>query len=155
MSQPLCIKWPKYWSFSFSICPSNEHSGLIFFRMDWFHLLAVNDCKGTLESLLQYCSSKVSVLQCSTYFMVQFSHLYKTIGKTIALTIQTFVCKVMPLLFNTLSRFVIAFLSRSNLVISCLKDMCLKCNLLLRSLDAIMNWDILSHRVFVKTFMYL
>ena len=92
----LCIKWPKYWSFCFSISPSNEYSGLIFFRIDWFHLFAV---QGTLKSLLQHYISKASVLQHSTFFMVQLSHLYITTWKTIALTIWTFVGKVMSLLF--------------------------------------------------------
>ena len=92
----LCIRWPKYWSFSFNISPSNEHSGLIPFRMDWLDLLAV---QGTLRSLLQYHSSKVSVLWCSTFFVVQLSHPYMTTGKTIALMRQTFVGKVMSLLF--------------------------------------------------------
>ena len=103
----LCIKWPKYWSFCFSISPSNEYSGLIFFRIDWLDLLAV---QGTLKSLLQHHSSKVSILQCSASFMVQLSHPYMTTGKAITLAMWTFVGKVMPLLFNTLSRFVIAFL---------------------------------------------
>ena len=107
----LCIRWPKYWSFSFSISPSNEYSGLISFRMDWLDLLAV---QGTLQNLLQHHSSKASVLWCSAFFMVQLSHLYMTIGKTIAFTRWTFVGKVMSLLFNTLSRFVTAFLPRSN-----------------------------------------
>ena len=107
----LRIRRPKYWSFSFSISPSNECSGLISFRMDWLDLLAV---QGTLKSLLQHHSSKASVLQCSAFFMVQLSHPYMTNGKTIALTIWTFVGKVMSLLFNMLSRFVIAFLPRSN-----------------------------------------
>ena len=106
----LCIRWPKYWSFSFSISPSNEYSGLISFRIDWFDLLAV---QGTLKSLLQHHSSKASILWCSAFFMVQLSHPYWTTGKTIALTRQTFVGKVMSLLFNMLSRLVIAFLSRS------------------------------------------
>ena len=106
----LCIRWPKYWSFSFSISPSNEYSGLIFFRMDWLDLLAV---QGTLKSLLQHNSSKASILRCSAFFMVQLSHPYTTTGKTIALTRQTFVGKVMSLLFNMLSRLVIAFLPRS------------------------------------------
>ena len=105
----LCIRWPKCQSFSFSISPSNEYSGLISFRIDWFDLLAV---QGTLKSLLHH-SSKASVLWCPVFFMVQLSHLHMTPGKTIALTIQTFVSKVMSLLFNTLSRFVIAFLPRS------------------------------------------
>ena len=96
----LCIKWPKYWSFSFNISPSNEYSGLISFRMDWFDLLAI---QGTLKSLLQHYNSKSSILQCSAFFMVQFSHLYMTPGKTVALTIWTFVGKVMSLLFNMLS----------------------------------------------------
>ena len=106
----LRIRWPKYWSFSFSISPSNEYSGLISFRMDWLDLLAV---QGTLKSLLQHHSSKASILQCSAFFIVQLSHPYMTTGKTIALTIQTFVSKVMSLLFNMLSRLVIAFLPRS------------------------------------------
>ena len=106
----LCIRWPKYWSFSFSIIPSNEHSGLVSFRMDWFDLLAV---QGTLKSLLQHHSSKGSVLQCSAFFIVQLSHQYMTIGKTIALTRWTFVGKIMSLLFIMLSRLVIAFLPRS------------------------------------------
>ena len=103
----LCIRWPKYWSFSFSISPSNEYSWLISFRIDWLDLLAV---QGTLKSLLQHHNSKASVLWCSAFFMVQLSHPYMTVGKTVALTIQTFVDKVMSLLFNTLSRFAIAFL---------------------------------------------
>ena len=106
----LCIRWSKYWSFSFSISPSNEHPGLIFFRMDWLDLLAV---QGTLKSLLQHHSSKTSVLQCSAFFIVQLSHPYMTTGKTIALTRRTFVGKVMSLLLNMLSRLVIAFLPRS------------------------------------------
>ena len=93
----LCIRWPKYWSFSFSISPSNEYSGLISFRIDWLDLLAV---QGTLKSLLQYHSSKASVLQCSAFFIVQLSHPYMTTGKTIALTRWTFIGKVMSLLFN-------------------------------------------------------
>ena len=114
-----CIRWPNYWSFSFSISPSSEYSGLIPFRMDWLDLLAV---QGTLKSLLQHHSSKASVLQCSAFFMVWLSHPYMTTGKTIALTIQTFVGKIMSLLFNTLSRFVIAFLPRSkHLLISWLQ----------------------------------
>jgi len=106
----LYIRWPKYWSFSFNISPSNEHPGLISFRMDWLDLLAV---QGTLKSLLQHHSSKASVLQCSAFFMVQLSHPYITSRKTIALTRQTFVGKVMSLLFNILSTFVTAFLPRS------------------------------------------
>ena len=106
----LCIRWPKYWSFSFSISLSNEYSGLISLRMDWFDLLAV---QGTLKSLLQHHSSKASILQCSAFFTVQLSHLYMTTGKTIALTRQTFVGKVTSLLFNMLSRLVITFLPRS------------------------------------------
>ena len=106
----LCIRWPEYWSFSFSISPSSEHSGLISFRMDWLDLLAV---QGTLKSLLQHHSSKASILQCSAFFIVQLSHPYMTSGKTIALTRWTFVGKVMSLLFNMLSRLVITFLSRS------------------------------------------
>ena len=106
----LHIRWPKYWSFSFSISPSNEYWGLIFFSTDWLDLLAI---QGTFKSLLQHHSSKASVLWCSAFFMVQPSHPSITTGKTIALTIQTFVRKMMSLLFNTLSRFVIAFLPRS------------------------------------------
>ena len=106
----LLIRWPKCWSFSFSISPSNEYSGLISFRMDWFDLLIV---QGTLRSLLQHHSSKASILQCSAFFIVQLSHSYMTTGKTIALTRWTFVGKVMSLLFNMLSRMVIAFLPRS------------------------------------------
>ena len=106
----LCIRWPKYWSFSFNISPSNEHSGLISFRMDWLDLLAV---QGTLKSLLQHHSSKASILRCSAFFIVQLPHPYMTTGKTIALTRRTFVGKVMSLLFNKLSRLVIAFLPRS------------------------------------------
>ena len=107
---PLHIRWPKYWSFIFSISPSNEYSGLISFRIDWLDLLAV---QGTLKSLLQHHSSKVSVLQCSFSCMVHLSHPYMTTGKMVSLTIWTFVCKVMFQLFNMLSRLVLAFLPRS------------------------------------------
>ena len=107
----LGIRWPKNWSFSFSISPSNEYSGLISFRMDWLNLLAF---QGTLKSLLQHHSSKASILQCSAFFIVQLSHPYVTAGKTIALTRWTFVGKVMFLLFKMLSRLVTAFLPRSN-----------------------------------------
>ena len=106
----LLMRWPKYWSFSFSIIPSKDIPGLIFFRMDRLDLLAV---QGTLESLLQHHSSKASILQHSAFIIVQLSHPYMTIGKTIALTRQAFVGKVMSLLFNMLSRLVIAFLPRS------------------------------------------
>ena len=106
----LRIRWPKHWSFSFSIIPSNEHPGLIFFRMDWLDLLAV---QGTLKSLLQHHSSKSSILQHSAFFIVQLSHPYMTTGKTVALTRQNFVDKVMSLLFNMLSGLVITFLPRS------------------------------------------
>jgi len=106
----LRIRWPKYWSFSFSISPYKEYSGLVFFRMDWLDLLAV---QGTLKSLLQHHSSKASVLWCSAFFMVQLSHAYVTTRKTIALTRRNFVGKVMSLLFNMLSRLVIIFLPRS------------------------------------------
>ena len=105
-----CIRWPKYWSFSFSISPSNEYSGLISFRIDWVDLLAV---QGTLKSLFQQHSSKASILLRSAFFMVQLSHPYTTMGKTIALTIWTFVDKVMSLLFHMLFRIIIAFLPRS------------------------------------------
>ena len=117
----LRIRWPKCWSFSFSVSPSSEYSGLIFFRIDWFDLFAV---QGTLKSLFQHHSSKASILQCSAFFMVQLSHPYMTTGKIIALTIQTFVSKVMSLFFNMLSRFVTAFLPRSKhlwLLFTCLK----------------------------------
>ena len=110
----LHIRWPKYWRFSFSISSSNEYSELISFRTDSFELLAV---QGTLKSLLQYHSSKASILQCSAFFMVQLSHPSMTTGKTIALTRRTFVDKVMSLLFNMLSRLVIAFLPRSKCVL--------------------------------------
>ena len=106
----LCMRWPKYWSFSFSIMPSKEIPGLISFRMDWLDLLAV---QGTPKSLLQHHTSKASILQCSSFFQVQLSHPYMTTGKTIALTRGTFVGQVMSLLFNMLSRLVITFLSRS------------------------------------------
>ena len=116
----LCIRWPKHWSFSFNISPSNEHAGLISFRMDWLDLLAV---QGTLKSLLQHHSSKASILQHSAFFMVRFSHPYMTTGKTIAFTRQTFVDKVMSLLFNMLSRLVITCLPRSKcLLISWLQS---------------------------------
>ena len=108
----LCIKWPKNWSFSFSISPSNECSGLSSFRMDWLDLLAV---QGTLNSLLQHHSSKASILRCSAFFTVQLSHPYMTTGKTIALTRWTFVGKVMSLLFNMPSRLVIAFYQRARI----------------------------------------
>ena len=115
----LRMRWPKYWSFSFSISPSNEYSGLISFRMDWLDLLAI---QGTLKSLLQHHSSKASVLQCSALFMVQLSHSYMTTGKNTVLTRQTFVSKVMSLLFNMLSRLVKSFLPRrKHLLISWLQ----------------------------------
>ena len=106
----LHIRWPEYWSFSFSISPSNEHPGLISFRMDWLDLLAVQE---SLNSLIQHHSSKASILQCSAFFILQLSHPYMTTQKTIALTRLTFVDKVMSLLFNMLSRLVITFLPRS------------------------------------------
>ena len=106
----LCIRWPKYWSFSFNSSPSSEHSGLISFRMDWLDLFAV---QGTLKSLLQHHSSKASIIRYSAFIIVQLSHLYITTEKTIALTRRTFVYKVMSLLFNMLSRLVIVFLPRS------------------------------------------
>ena len=109
-SNALHIGWPKYWSFSFTISPSKEYSGLISFRMDWLDLLAV---QGTLKSLLKHHCSKASILQCSAFFMVQLLHSHMTTGKTIALTRRTFVSKVTSLLFNTLSRFVIAFSLRT------------------------------------------
>ena len=112
----LLIRWPKYWSFSFSISPSNEYSGLSSFRIDSFDLLAV---QGTLKNLLQQHNSKTLILQCSAFFMVRLSHPYMTTGKTIALTVWTFVSKVMSLFFNMLSRFVTAFFpSSKHLLIS-------------------------------------
>ena len=116
----LCIRWPKYWSFSFSICPSNEYSGLLSFRMDWLDLLSVH---GTLKSLLQHHSSKASILQRSTFFIVQLSHPYMITWKTIALARWTFVDKVMSLHFNILSKLVITFLPRNKqLLISWLQS---------------------------------
>ena len=116
----LCIRWPKHWSFSFSISPSNEYSGLISFRMNWFDLLAV---QGTLKSLIQHHSSKASILRHSAFFIVQVSHPYMTTGKTIALTRWTFVGKVMSPLLNMLSMLVITFLPRSKrLLISWLQS---------------------------------
>ena len=120
MSQFFAIKWPKYWSFSFSISPSNEHPGLIYFRMDWLDLFAV---QGAFKSLLQHHNSKETILRCSAFFIVQLSHPYMTMEKTIALTRWTFVGKVMSLLFNMLSRLVITFLPRSqHLLISWLQS---------------------------------
>ena len=110
----LCIKWPKYWSFSLSISPSNEHPGLVSFRMDWLDLLAV---QGTLKSLPQYCSSKASILWCSAVFIFQLSHPYMTTGKTIALSRWTFIGKVMSLLLNMVPRLVITFLPRSKFLL--------------------------------------
>ena len=116
----LHMRWPKYWSFSFSISPSNEHPGLISFRVYWLDLLAV---QGTLKSLFQHHSSKASIVRCSAFFTVQSSHPYMTTGKTIALTRWTFIGKVMSLLFNILSRLVITFLPRSkHLLISRLQS---------------------------------
>ena len=116
----LCIRWPKYWSFSFSISPSSEHPGLFSFRKDWLGLLAV---QGTLKSLLQHHNSRASILQCSAFFIVQLSHPYMTTGKTKALTRWNFVGKVMSLLFNMLSRLVITFLPRNKcLLISWLQS---------------------------------
>ena len=116
----LHMRWPKYWSFRFNISPTNEHPGLISFRMDWLDILAV---QGTLKSLLQHHSSKASILLRSAFFILQLSHSYMTTGKTIALTRRTFVDKVMSLLFNMLSRLAIAFLPRSkHLLISWLQS---------------------------------
>ena len=116
----LCIRWPKYWGFSFIIHPSNEYSGLLSFRMDWLDLLAV---QGTVKSLLQHHSSEASILQCSAFFIVQLSYPYMTTGKTIDLTRWTFVGKVMSLLFNMLSRLFITFLpSSKHLLISWLQS---------------------------------
>ena len=128
----LRMRWPEYWSFSFSICPCIEYSGLISFRMDWLDLLAV---QGTLKSLSQHHSSKASILQCSAFFTVQLSHPYMTTGKTKALTRWTFVSKVMSLLLNMLSRLVITFLPRSKrLLISWLQS---PSAVILEPLDAI------------------
>ena len=113
----LCIRWPKYWNLSFSISPLNEYSGWISFQIDWFDLLAV---QRTLKSLLQHHGSKASIFQHSAFFMVQLSHPYMTTGRTIALTRWTLVSKVMSLLFNMLSRFVIAFLPRSEHLLVCI-----------------------------------
>ena len=110
----LCIMWPKYWSFSFNISPTNEHLGPISFRMDWLDLCAV---QGTLKSLLQHHSSKASIVWCSAFFIVQLSHPYMATGKTIALTRWTFVDKVTSLLFNVLSRLVLTFLPRSKRIL--------------------------------------
>ena len=116
----LCIKWPKYWSFSYNISPFHKHPGLISFRIDWLDLLAV---QGTLKNLLQHHSSKASILRCSIFFIVQISHPYMTTGKTIALTTRTFVDIVMSLLFNMLSRLVSTFLPRCKRhLISCLQS---------------------------------
>ena len=121
-----CIRWPKYWSFSFSISPSNQYSGLISFRMDWMDLLAV---QGTLKSLPQHHSSKSSILQYWAFFIVQLSHPYMTTGKTISLTRWAFVGKVMSLLFNMLSRLVITFLPRSkHLLIMAAATICSDCH---------------------------
>ena len=116
----LLIRWPKYWSFSFSISPSNEYSGLISFRIDWLDLLAV---QGTLKSLLQHHSSKASILWCSAFFIVQLSHTYMTTGKTISLTRRTFVGKVISRLFNMLSRLVIGEVDGTPLQYSCLENL--------------------------------
>ena len=116
----LCIRYPKYWSFSFNISPSHEYSGLVSFRTDWFDLLAIQE---TLKSILQHQSSKATILQCSAFFIVELSQLYMTIGKTITLTRWTFVGKVRPLLFNMLSRLVTTFLPRSkHLLVSWLHE---------------------------------
>ena len=116
----LCIRWPKYWCFSFSISPSSEYSGLTSFTIDWFDLLAV---QGTLKNLLQHHNSKASILWCAAFFMVQLSHVYMTTGKTIALTVWTFVGKVVSLLLNMMSRCVTCFLQRSkHLLISWLQS---------------------------------
>ena len=118
MSQ-LAIRWPNFWSFSFSISPSSENSGLISFRFDWFNLLTV---QATVKSLLQHHSLKASILRYSAFFRVQLSHPYMTTGKTTDLTLQTFVSKVMSLLFNMLPRFVIAFLQGRSILISLLQS---------------------------------
>ena len=141
----LHIRWPKYWSFSFSISPSNEHPGLISFRMDWLDLLAV---QRTLKSLLQHHSSKASILRCSAFFTVQLSHPYMTAGKTITLTRQTFVGKVMSLLFNMLSKLVITFLPKSKrLLISWLHEIMfrvLPCECIVLSTAGNLNLEVKS-----------
>ena len=140
----LRIRWPKYWSFSFNISPSTGHLGLISYRMDWLHLLAV---QGSLKSLFQHHSSKASILQCSAFFIVQLSHPYMTTEKIIALTRRTFVGKVMSLLFNMLSRLVITFLPRSKcLLISLLQSpsaeiLCQSLFPLFPHLSAMKWWD--------------
>ena len=138
MSQLFAIRWPKYWSFSFNISPSNEHPGLVSFRMDWLDLLAV---QGTLRGLLQHHSSKASILQCSAFFTVQLSHPYMTTGKTIALTRWTFVGKVISLRLYMLSRLVITFLPRSKrLLISWLQ-----------SLSAVILHDTFKQKNYINT----
>ena len=141
----LHIRWPKDWSFSFNISPSNEHPGLISFTMDWLDLLAV---QGTLKNLLQHQSSKASILWCSDFFIVQLSHPYMTTGKTIALTRWTFVSKVIPLLFNMLSRLVIAFLPRSkHLLISWLQTPSVMIIMKIKSVTVSIVSPSISHEV--------
>ena len=139
----LRIRWPKYWSFGFNISPSNEHPGLISFRMDWLDLLAV---QGTLKSLLQHHSSKASILQRSAFFIVQFSHPHMTTGKTIGLTRWTFVDKIMSLLLNMLSSLVITFLPRSSEVAQLYPTLCdpMDCNLPGSSVHGIFQGRVLS-----------
>jgi len=137
------IMWPKYWSFSFNISPSNEHPGLISFGMHWLDLLAV---QGTLKTLLQHHSSKASILHHSAFFMVQLSHPYMTTGKTIALTRQTFVDKVMSLLFNMLSRLAITFLPRSKrLLISWLHSPSAVIQLRIKCYLLLFSWEVMSN----------
>ena len=138
----LRIRWPKYWSFSVNIGPSNEHSGLISFRMDWLDLLTV---QGTLKSLLQHHSSKASILWHSAFFIVQLSHPYMTTGKTIALTIQTFVGKVMSLLFNMLSRLIITFLPRSKHLFFLYTSSVYSCHLFLISSASAMVFPVIRY----------
>ena len=147
----LCIRWPKYWSFSFTISPSNEYSGLISFRTDWFDLLAV---QGTLNSLLQHHSSKASILPPSAFFIVQLSQPHMPTGNTIALTRRTFVGKVMSLLFNRLSRLVITFLPRSKcFLISCNANIYKK-SILPHSVIIIISVDALTPKTIFKIWSY-
>ena len=147
----LCMRWPKYWNFSFSIIPSKEIPGLISFRMDWLDLLAV---QGTLKTLLQHHSSKPSIHPCSAFLTVQLSHPYMTIGKTITLTRRTFVGKVMPLLSNMVSRLVITFLPRSkHLLISWLQLLPLIICIHFTSMS--LNYSEIFHSYLLKLFCHL
>ena len=149
----LCIRWPKYWSFSFNVSPSNEHLRLISFRMGWLDLLAI---QGTLKSLLQHHSSKASILRYSAFFIVQLSHPYMTTGKTIALARRIFVGKVMSLLFNMLSRFVIAFLPRSKCLLMSLLQVPSAVILEPKKIRSVTSWQIDGEKVEAMTdFIFL